>query len=323
MMDREDYTVAWICALPIEMAAAEGMLDEFHPPLPRAPHDDNAYTFGRIGQHNVVLANLPKGVTGVVSAAVVAEKIRHSFPSLRIGLMVGIGGGVPSDENDIRLGDVVVSKPTRTEGGVVQYDFGKTIQEGKFQRTGSLNQPPDVLLNAVAHLEARHIREDNKIQTFLDEMMKKTPRMEKDYKYQGAENDRLYLATYDHDPHMKDCKKCDSNQLVSRDPRQNAAEVFYGLLASANQVMKHGKTRDTLGEELGIICFEMEAAGLMNRFPCLVVRGICDYADSHKNDKWQKHAAGTAAAYTKELLYNMPAEDVSKERPVAELLRTG
>jgi hypothetical protein len=48
----------------------------------------------------------------------------------------------------------------------------------------------------------------------------------------------------------------------------------------------------------------------MNSFPCLVVRGICDYADSHKNKKWQAYAAGTAAAYAKELLSVIPAADV-------------
>jgi nucleoside phosphorylase len=46
----------------------------------------------------------------------------------------------------------------------------------------------------------------------------------------------------------------------------------------------------------------MEAAGLMDNFPCLVIRGICDYADSHKNKQWQGYAAATAAAYAKELL---------------------
>ena len=78
--------------------------------------------------------------------------------------------------------------------------------------------------------------------------------------------------------------------------------IHYGLIASGNRVIKHGGTRDKLGQELGILCFEMEAAGLMDNFPCLVIRGICDYADSHKNKQWQGYAAATAAAYAKELL---------------------
>lgn len=52
--------------------------------------------------------------------------------------------------------------------------------------------------------------------------------------------------------------------------------------------MKHGGTRDKLARKFGIVCFEMEAAGLINDLPCLVIRGICDYADSHKNKEWQQ-----------------------------------
>jgi len=80
-----------------------------------------------------------------------------STTGLKVGLMIGIRGRVPSEERDIRLGDVVVSKPTAAFGGVIQYDFGKTVQNGKFVRTGSLNKPPEVLLTALAKLEAIRI----------------------------------------------------------------------------------------------------------------------------------------------------------------------
>ncbi|KAL4932883.1 uncharacterized protein BDV17DRAFT_279232 [Aspergillus undulatus] len=66
---------------------------------------------------------------------------------------------------------------------------------------------------------------------------------------------------------------------------------------------RDGAERDRVSSELGrVLCFEMEAAGLMNHFPCLVVRGIFDYADSHKNKDWQPYACATAAAYARELL---------------------
>ena len=81
--------------------------------------------------------------------------------------------------------------------------------------------------------------------------------------------------------------------------------------------MKDAILRDKLAREQGVLCFEMEAAGIMNRFPCLVIRGICDYCDSHKNKQWQGYAAMTAAAYTKELLMMIPCEDVEKEEHLA------
>lgn len=66
--------------------------------------------------------------------------------------------------------------------------------------------------------------------------------------------------------------------------------------------------RDCIAKELGVICFEMEAAGLMDILPCLPIRGICDYSDSHKAKEWQRYAAGTAAAYARELLEGIPQE---------------
>lgn len=319
-MRHEDYTVGWICALPLEMALAEAMLDEYHKELPQPVYDTNPYTFGRIGKHNVVIACLPTGGTGTTSAANVASQLRISFPSIRIGLMVGIGGGVPSKEHDIRLGDVVVSKPTTAFGGVIQYDFGKTVQEGKFSRTGQLNSPPDGLLGAIAKLEAKHLRRGHKLQEYLSEASEKHPELiRSNCVYQGTQHDQLFHAQYDHPSNDSDCARCDRDQLVPRNNRNQVIPVvFYGLIASGNQVMRHGQTRDKLGKELGVMCFEMEAAGLMNTFPCLVIRGICDYADSHKNKRWQPYAAAVAAAYGKELLYTIPAQEVIRTARATE-----
>jgi nucleoside phosphorylase len=139
----DDYTVGWVCALPVELAAAQEMLDEEHHDLERDPasSDDNLYALGSINGHNIVIVCLPAGRIGNNPAAVVATQLRASFKAIRFGLIVGIGGGVPSAEADIRLGDVVVSQPHQTFGGVVQYDSGKTTPTG-FARTGSLNSPP-------------------------------------------------------------------------------------------------------------------------------------------------------------------------------------
>lgn len=145
----EYYSVAWVCALPVEMAMAKAMLDERHPDLPTTLRDSNSYILGRIHVHNVVSACLPSGIYGTNSAATVANQMLSTFGSIRFGLMVGIGGGVPSQAVDIRLGDVVVSKPTNAFGGVIQYDFGKTVGQGRIEQAGILNKPPQVLLSAL------------------------------------------------------------------------------------------------------------------------------------------------------------------------------
>ena len=285
------------------MAAAKAMLDEIHPDLPTMSNDQNTYVLGSIRAHNVVIACLPSGVYGTTSAAIVADQMLFTFRSIRFGLMVGIGGGVPSSEADIRLGDVVVSKPTRDFGGVVQYDFGETVAQGLFERTGRLNSPPQILLTAMARLQADHMIERSLVSDFVSQMIARYPGMRAEFTYRGQEQDRLFDASSDHHGLDNSCDNCEISGLVTRPARDRHDPVIhYGLIASGNQVIKHGGTRDKLGQELGILCFEMEAAGLMDNFPCLVIRGICDYADSHKNKQWQGYAATTAAAYAKELL---------------------
>lgn len=313
VLSHNDYTVAWICALPIEMAAAKVMLDEVHEDLPVSSHDHNAYTLGKIGEHNVVIAGLPNGKYGNTSATVVAMQLLASFDSIRFGLMVGIGGGVPNIDADIRLGDIVVSKPTGTYGGVVQYDYGKALSRS-FERTGMLNQPPSFILTALTQLQANHLTEESQILQFLSEMEEKLGDKAANFTHPGQE-DRLYQTDYDHIGELKTCERCDHMKTVPRAPRKYTEPVVhYGLIGSGNSVVKNSGLRDWLSRELGVYCVEMEAAGLMDNFPCVVIRGICDYADSHKNKEWQGYAATTAAAYAKELLSVIHEKSVTDNR---------
>jgi nucleoside phosphorylase len=295
-----DYSIGVICALAVEKAAFVAMLDEVHETLPTPKDDDNSYTFGSVGDHNIVAACLPAGMTGNNSAATVAKDMLRSFP-IKIGLLVGVGGGIWSRKVDIRLGDVVVSQPEGMHGGVVQWDFGK-IEEDGFKRTGSLNKPPRPLLNAVQDIKAEHMIQGDRLAEHLSKLAQGNPRMAQTFMYQGTEHDCLYKSTYSHTG-GETCNGCDIRQTVKREPRTTTnPHVFYGNIASGNEVIKDSQFRDRIARELGVICFEMEAAGLMESFPCLVIRGICDYADSHKNKRWQPYAAATAAAYAKELL---------------------
>ena len=313
LFSNDDYTVGWICALPVEMAAAKAMLDEIHPALSNPRNDYNNYTLGQMGVHNVVVACMPSGVYGTTSAVIVANQMKATFRSIRFWLMVGIGGGAPNEYTDIRLGDVVVSKPTECYGGVVQYDYGKIIQDGEFQRIGMLNKPPQVLLTAISQLQADYKLRPSQIPEYLSKIAAKYPTMTAEFTHRGRQQDQLFEAQYEHIESEDTCERCDPSRLVIRSTRARSDPVIhYGLIASGNQVMKHGGTRDRLARELGIFCFEMEAAGLMDHFPCLVIRGICDYADSHKNKQWQEYAAVTAAAYAKEVLSVIPAGQISK-----------
>ena len=333
VLDSPDhYTIGWIAALPIERAAAAALLDERHDKpqgFSQHPHDTNSYTWGRMGEHNIVIASLPAGVYGTTSATTTASSLLSSLPQIRIGLLVGIGGGIarPDEGMDIRLGDVVVSQPDGATGGVVQYDLVKAKAGGERERKDFLNMPPPVLLHALANLQAEHESEEPMMNEFLSKMLKDKPRMAKadpGYVHQGFEHDQLFKASYEHRG-GRDCRGCHPNQEVLRNARDSAdPKIHYGIIASGNTLVKDAAERDEVAKHVGekCLCVEMEAAGLMNHYPCLVIRGICDYTDSHKNDRWQRYASATAAAFGKELLRYVPASDLQKTRRAAELLQS-
>ncbi|KIX01149.1 uncharacterized protein Z518_08874 [Rhinocladiella mackenziei CBS 650.93] len=318
----QDYHVGWICALNIELTAAMAMLDEEHEMIAgQDPQDHNSYVLGRIHQHNVVIACMPEGVDGLVPAANVAKDMARTFPALRVGLMVGIGGGIPDLSNgiDIRLGDIVVSKPEKTWGGVVQYDKGKAEDSGKFVVKGLLNQPPPLLLQTLAQLRARHGMRPSKVSDYITEAIERNPMMEETGFTLPSESDCFYCGVCHRDIESP-AGDCEGLHAKRKRRKNNKPVVHYGIIASGNQVVKDAAVRDRLRDEFNAFCVEMEAAGLMNAFPCLVIRGICDYADLHKNDAWHPYAAITAAAYAKEFLQYISPAQASQEQPIKDVL---
>lgn len=309
-----DYTVGWICPLQIELIAALEMLDEEHPKLPQQPADHNVYHLGSISGHNVVIAGMWQA--GNPTAATVVAQMRMTFSNIRFGLLVGIGGGVPvmTEQGMIRLGHVVVSKPTGQSSGAIQYDRGKA-QDGKLVRTGALAPPPPVLLLAADALAAQRARSRE------DPLLQNVKRFDttlpglRCYRFPGNDKDYLFPAEYKHLRPRTSCEaaKCDPTRRIARDEDEMYKSdewitVHRGTIASGELVIKDAAKRDLLSQEDEILCFEMECAGVLSDFPCLVIRGISDYCDSHKNDEWHGFAAAAAAAYARQLFFHMPID---------------
>ncbi|KAK6339354.1 hypothetical protein TWF718_008774 [Orbilia javanica] len=345
----QDYTLGWICALPKEQTAAKAMLDQIHPDLPKPSNDENTYSLGSIGEHNIVIACLPKDTVGTNEAAIVAAQMLNTFPSIKIGLMVGIGGGIPPE---IRLGDVVVGIQ------VIQWDFGKAGMDNRFERTSTIQRPPRALRTAVSKLETEHDMHGARIPQYLNNMKKKWPKLAAKFGWSESLKDPLFDSLdsgIDHNHstmassktsmgwlnivpnhtwigYLKgpltlgfltstDPMKTDTKSPTNTQRNPGETQVHYGLIASGNQVIKDAKIRDNINESLGgkVLCVEMEAAGLMS-FPYIVIRGICDYADARKNDDWQEYAAMVAGACARELLEYVQPSEVDRERPIREIL---
>lgn len=350
LLSHNDYTVGWVCALSKEQTAATAMLSEIHPTLLKPSVDHNVYTLGSIAGHNVVITCLPSGDYGLVPASTVAQRMVDTFPNIKVGLMVGIGGGVPSAK--VQLGDVVVSSPIGQYAGVVQYDRGKDNFDG-FERTGSLNRPPTVLLTALQFLKTKHDLEGPRISQYLRDVEGKYPRLKlSGYTRSESLEDPLFttqpeiyggwkifllvytslvnafwhlLGVSSSSPLSRAVSATNGAHLGGSKRETGDVHIHYGLIASGNRVIKDAVSRDKVNEHLDghVLCFETEAAGLMNDFPCIVIRGICDYADAGKNKDWQEYAAMVAAAYTKELLHCIQPGHIDAESPVRDILHNG
>lgn len=260
---------------------------------------------------------------GVFDAALVASHMLLTFPNIRFGLMVGIGGGIPNhdrgEERDIQLRDVLISSDSKSGG------LGKILGDGSFEVSYHLNRPPRLLRTAFNRLDSDHMTRDNYIADHIRTMLEKYPRMRKmGFAYPEHAGNLVFDADYRHVGGLT-CAKCNpAKAVMSRPERRDTKPVIhYGIIATGSTVIKHAPTRQQIQQKHNAICVEMEAAGLMNHFPCLVIRGISHYADSHKDDGWQAYAAATAAAYAKELLEYVPVREVVGSMPAREVLAQG
>jgi nucleoside phosphorylase len=241
---------------------------------------------------------------------------------------VGIGAGISDYESNdvqgIRLGDVVISSE-KENGGVVLYDFGKKLVDDSFKSMYALDRPPRPLRTAISLVEAEHPTRGNRIPQYIDLMLEKYPHMrKKGFTHPGQSTDQLFRADYRH-VSGRPCAKCDPAERIVRYPENRPdtdPAIHYGVIATGSAVVKHAPTRNEIRQTHRTICLEMEAAGLMNNFPCVVIR-ISDYADSYKNDQWQPYAAATAAACAKELLEYVQPRALNGERTVKDILNQG
>lgn len=333
---RADFLIAIICALPREADAVTLLFDKFWDDegdvFGRAKGDTNTYVTGRIGIHDVVLVTAP--AMGTTNATSMATCLRLSFPGVKLSLLIGVCGGVPKiDGRDVFLGDVVISR------ALVQFDYGRQYPghfEVKKSVDDSLGRANKEIRSLLASLESEFGRRrlETKARVHLASLQEAAihERRRVKYSYPGMIKDRLYRPSYRHQ-HQTSCDNCYGSESICEVAKKAACEdlgcsdaylvnrerpdgdgrndltLYIGCLGSGNTVMKSGEDRDRISAEHGIIAFEMEGAGAWDEIPCIVVKGVCDFSDSHKNKAWQDYAAATAAAVGKALMERYTRED--------------
>ncbi|KAI1457502.1 nucleoside phosphorylase domain-containing protein [Annulohypoxylon moriforme] len=303
----EDYTIGWICTQAKEQTAAITMLDEIHKGTTyKQNKDPNTYNLGSIEQHNVVIACLSFDHSSS-TVATIAVWMTTTFPAIRLCLLVGLGSGIPPK---VRLGDVVIGVPYDGLPGVVECQRSET--EG-YRKTGEMGRPPSILLSALTKLQSIHEIDGSKIPKYLAKMGK-NERLASKYLVSDALQDPL-LVSGATAPGVHG----QSTKLELRE-----TEIHYGLIANTSIQIRDKVTRENFGSSLGnhrLLCIYTEAPGLMTNFPCIVIRGICDYADEHRDNYkgWQEPAAAVSAAFAKEVLSVLPEAEVASLSTIKSL----
>jgi nucleoside phosphorylase len=332
---RDDFAIAIICALLLEAEAVEALFDKTYDRLGKyygkQRGDANAYINGRIGKHDVVLCYMP-GI-GKGSAASVASSLLVSYQGVRLALVVGVCGGAPPPPKyeEIFLGDVIISDL------VIEYDFGRQYPGGFQRKTGTkdtLGRPGReirALLNGLRAENACRELQDQTQQYLhtlqqtgtkwchpgVDDILFKACYLHKHYRDASPAGCSCFGCDFStgqicEEALEKDCNEldCDQGQQVRCREILDATQtsIYIGPVASADMVMKSGQYRDEIVRREKVIGFEMEGAGVWDNIPCIIVKGVCNYADSHKSKLWQAYAAATGASAAKAFLeYWMPA----------------
>lgn len=189
--------------------------------------------------------------------------------------------------------------------------MGKWKDDKEFSIKSHLNKPPKILSKAIQLLRSQHDFCEGQMLLYIQQVAIKAAKLPalKQYQFPGRDKDKLFRLAYP----LADLQMEERLPRTSNDPM-----VHYGLIASGNAVMRSAKRRDELRDAWGVLCFEMEAAGLMDDFPCIVIRGICDYSDEHKNDVWKPYSAVAAAAYAKDLLRVIQPQEVENMEAITK-----
>ncbi|KAL4739890.1 hypothetical protein BDV11DRAFT_169664 [Aspergillus similis] len=309
---RADFRIAILCPHLRDAEVVKPLFDHlydiaYHAELIKVPTDPNLYTLGRIGVYDTVLVHIPGA--GKVIAANATAHIKLSYPKIELAFLIGACQGVPfiadcqseRGRTDIYLGDVIIGT------GVVQYDLGKHKPRGLVRKDtfeANLGRPSQeirsLLSKIMAWKDELRYRQRKYLATIQESVEAPCP---------GANRDILYSQDYKHALKICQCTsgQCTHEPLVAR-RREFAASpvVHFGLLASGDRHMTSSKLRDNIARREGVLGFETEGAGVWDNLPCILVKGVVDYADGHESKDWQCFAAANAAACMRAILDEAP-----------------
>ncbi|HEV2784561.1 MAG TPA: hypothetical protein VGX25_34695 [Actinophytocola sp.] len=287
-------TVGLVTAIPEEFVAMRVLLDDSIERI--VPEDPAYYVLGTLPsrdarrRHGIALTLL--GATATNAAATGCANLIRSFDSISVVIMVGIAAGIPNPqrpERHVRLGDIVVATQ-----GIVDYDHVYSV-DGAVEQRRSFPAPSPRLTQSADMLKADELSGHRAWEQWLD--LSRHPE----------------LNGYGRPPDRTDVLRDSTGWQLRHPPRNHSGhrkglpKVHYGLVGSANRSVRDAAARDQLAARHGFLAVEMEGAGVgigsfLGGREWFMVRGISDYADSQRDETWQRYASLAAAAYVRALL---------------------
>ncbi|KAJ6153608.1 purine and uridine phosphorylase [Penicillium chermesinum] len=321
LFSTSDYNIAWICPTRLVYTAARTFLDQAQDPSGHLVSLNTAFhTLGSIGKRRILIATCRDQeydeVGSPLSSDVISDVLLH-YDNICIFMIIGLGSGLPTPKNDIRLGDIVVAV-----GPEEHLDFATPMPQSETQAGlqligGWLNDSHvehlddnTRLRTDLMDLSRSYNHEGCPLGNMVNQVLANRPRMRRRYGRPDPVTDRLHKSDTQHPQEIEKSTSLDmadqnTSSLVSPPERtgdNDKPSIHFGTIASSRDIIKSTTVRDKLASERGILCIETEHTEVPHYTPCLSIRGICDYADSHKTKDWQGYAAMVACAYAKEAL---------------------
>lgn len=314
----EEYTIGWICSNSKTLSLAVAMLDERYA-YPTAPINASyTYIKGSIGHHNIVIS-CPRIEDSIEDPTkkLNPNGLRKSFPSIQYCFIIGIGSGISPL---LQLGDVVVTKPPQHLQRVNSTQYTNDPPE-------AWEHFPSSLLSALNQVESAFIDfYSGTIPRHIEEAKEKAPHLRSLRLNPDRTQDILFYPNYKHVDRPETinssasvgdglgevsaaCYHCDVSQSTPRPPRD--IKVHFGKTISETWVLERSTILNGLEIDFTIdmLCIEQRAAYFRTTVPYLLISGICDYGDSHKNETWQDLATANAVACAKGIVEYIPSQD--------------
>ncbi|XP_076257616.1 uncharacterized protein LOC143194790 isoform X1 [Rhynchophorus ferrugineus] len=282
--------------------------------------ESNVYTLGNIGAHRVVCTKLPTvGHTreAMTAAGNTTTRLLGTFQKVDYVFLVGVGGGVPhyTDYNKhVRLGDVVVSSPTRNKS-IYLYCENAHISDKGYQFEIKNYSPNNYCLQDISSQLKMSADQDVSvippwIKYLREGLDKLSTQREPDFHAPSADTDKLYMSIGDRDL-IEVAHPLPQDGSVKR--QEGCPRIHLGTVAAGRQIVKDDRLRQQFATQVGALAFDCEFDSVIesilgnckDSFVC--IRGISDYKDGTRRKEWQPYASLAAASVMKSIICGLEA----------------